>query len=53
MVGVLLHRHGASLFLGVRQIHAGARVLAVLLTLETAIILILNVGILFNSPTDQ
>jgi len=42
---------GASLFLGVRQIHAGARVLAVLLTLETAIILILNVGILANSPT--
>lgn len=42
---------GASLFLGVRQIHAGARVLAVLLTLETAIILILNVGILVNSPT--
>jgi amino acid transporter len=42
---------GASLFLGVRQIHAGARVLAVLLTLETAIILVLNVGILFNSPT--
>jgi amino acid transporter len=42
---------GAALFLGVRQIHAGARVLAVLLTLETAIILILNVGILFNSPT--
>jgi len=42
---------GASVFLGVRQIHAGARVLAVLLTLETAIILILNVGILANSPT--
>lgn len=42
---------GAALFLGVRQIHAGARVLAVLLTLETAIILILNVGILVNSPT--
>jgi amino acid transporter len=42
---------GASLFLGVRQIHAGARVLAVLLTLETAIILVLNIGILFNSPT--
>jgi amino acid transporter len=41
---------GASLFLGVRQIHAGARVLAVLLTLETAIILVLNVGILVNSP---
>jgi amino acid transporter len=41
---------GASLFLGVRQIHAGARVLAVLLTLETTIILILNVGILFNGP---
>jgi amino acid transporter len=40
----------AALFLGVRQIHAGARVLAVLLTLETAIILILNVGILVNSP---
>ncbi|KMO83078.1 APC family permease [Mycolicibacterium chubuense] len=30
---------GASLFLGVRQIHAGARVLAVLLTLETGVIL--------------
>lgn len=42
---------GASLFLGVRQIHAGARVLAVLLTLETGVILILNVGILVNSPT--
>ena len=42
---------GASLFLGVRQIHAGARVLAVLLTLETVIILVLNVGILVNSPT--
>ena len=42
---------GAALFLGVRRIHAGARVLAVLLTLETAIILILNIGILFNGPT--
>ena len=42
---------GASLILGVRQIHAGARVLAVLLTLETAIIVILNVGILVHSPT--
>ncbi|MET0453547.1 MAG: APC family permease [Mycobacterium sp.] len=42
---------GAALFLGVRKIHAGARVLAVLLTLETAIILILNIGILFNGPT--
>ena len=41
----------AAVFLGVRQIHAGARVLAVLLTLETGIIIILNVGILFNSPT--
>jgi amino acid transporter len=41
---------GAAVFLGVRQIHAGARVLAVLLTLETGIILILNIGILFNSP---
>lgn len=41
---------GASLFLGVRQIHAGARVLAVLLTLETGVILVLNIGILFNSP---
>lgn len=40
----------ASLFLGVRQIHAGTRVLAVLLTLETGIIVVLNVGILFNSP---
>ncbi|OAN38974.1 APC family permease [Mycolicibacterium iranicum] len=42
---------GASLFLGVRQIHAGARVLAVLLTLETGVIVILNIGILLNSPT--
>jgi amino acid transporter len=41
----------ASLFLGVRQIHAGARVLAVLLTLETGVILVLNIGILINSPT--
>ena len=41
---------GASLFLGVRQIHAGARVLAVLLTLETGVILVLNIGILVNSP---
>lgn len=41
----------AALFLGVRQIHAGARVLAVLLTLETGIILVLDIGILFNSPT--
>ncbi|MGV0806591.1 APC family permease [Mycolicibacterium setense] len=41
---------GASLFLGVRQIHAGARVLAVLLTLETGVILVLNIGILINSP---
>jgi amino acid transporter len=41
----------ASLFLGVRQIHAGARVLAVLLTLETGVILVLNIGILVNSPT--
>ncbi|WP_422745737.1 APC family permease [Mycobacterium sp. WMMD1722] len=41
---------GASVFLGVRQIHAGARVLAVLLTLETSIILILNIAILVNSP---
>ncbi|GAB3231096.1 APC family permease [Mycolicibacterium hippocampi] len=42
---------GASLFLGIRQIHVGTRVLAVLLTLETGIIALLNVGILFNSPT--
>lgn len=42
---------GASLFLGVRQIHVGTRVLAVLLTLETGIILLLDVGILSNSPT--
>lgn len=42
---------GAALFLGIRQIHAGAMVLAVLLTLETGVILILNVGILVNSPT--
>jgi amino acid transporter len=42
---------GVSLFLGVRQIHAGARVLAVLLTLETGVILVLNIGILVNSPT--
>ncbi|MBX7448701.1 APC family permease [Mycolicibacterium sp. 3033] len=41
---------GASLFLGVRQIHAGARVLAVLLTLETGVILVLDIGILVNSP---
>ncbi|OMB95330.1 hypothetical protein A5733_13140 [Mycobacterium sp. NS-7484] len=41
---------GASLFLGVRQIHAGTRVLAVLLTLETGIIVVLNAGILVNSP---
>lgn len=42
---------GASLFLGVRQIHVGTKVLAVLLTLETGIILLLDVGILSNSPT--
>lgn len=42
---------GAALFLGIRQIHVGTRVLAVLLTLETSIIVLLNVGILFNSPT--
>lgn len=42
---------GASLFLGIRQIHVGTRVLAVLLTWETGIIALLNVGILFNSPT--
>lgn len=42
---------GASLFLGVRQIHVGTRVLAVLLTLETGIILLLDFGILSNSPT--
>lgn len=42
---------GAALFLGVRQIHVGTRVLAVLLTLETGIILLLNIGILVNSPT--
>ncbi|UXA18120.1 APC family permease [Mycobacterium sp. SMC-4] len=42
---------GTSLFLGVRQIHVGTRVLAVLLTLETGIILLLNIGILVNSPT--
>src|SRR5882757_1306022 len=41
----------AALLLGVRQIHAGARVLAVLLTLETVIILILDVGILVAGPT--
>jgi len=40
----------AALLLGVRQIHAGARVLAVLLTLETVIILILDVGILVAGP---
>ncbi|MGW5151831.1 APC family permease [Rhodococcus koreensis] len=42
---------GACLFLGVRQLHAGARVLAVLLTLETLIIIVLNVGIVINGPT--
>jgi amino acid transporter len=41
---------GACLFLGLRQIHAGAQVLAVLLTLETTIIMILNIGILFRGP---
>ena len=38
----------ATLLLGVRHIHSGARVLAVLLTLETGIIAILDIGILSN-----
>jgi amino acid transporter len=36
------------LWLGLRRLHAGAVVLAVLLTLETIIILILDLGILFG-----
>lgn len=39
------------LMLGVNRIHSGARVLGVLLTLETAVIVILDVAILFRSPT--
>jgi amino acid transporter len=39
------------LILGVNRIHSGARVLGVLLTLETAVIVILDVAILFRSPT--
>ncbi|MTD52451.1 APC family permease [Amycolatopsis pithecellobii] len=39
------------LVLGVNRIHSGARVLGALLTLETAVIIVLNVAILFNSDT--
>jgi len=39
----------ACLMLGVRRLEAGARVLAVLLTLETAIIVVLDVMIAFGS----
>lgn len=44
----------ASLALGVRRLHAGAMVLGVLLTLETAVIAILDVAILFgpSRPTE-
>lgn len=39
------------LVLGINHIHSGARVLGVLLTLETAVVIALNVAILFNSET--
>jgi len=39
------------LLLGVNRIHSGARVLGVLLTLETAVVLVLDVAIVLRSPT--
>lgn len=41
---------GACLMLGVRRLHAGAVVLGVLLTLETAIIALLDGGIIATGP---
>lgn len=42
---------GACLLLGVNRIHSGALVLGLLLSLETAVILVLDIAILVNSPT--
>jgi amino acid transporter len=41
----------ACLWLGLRRLHAGAVVLAILLTLETAVILVLDIGILMSNNT--
>ncbi|WP_208719402.1 APC family permease [Pantoea cypripedii] len=41
----------ACLWLGLRRLHAGAMVLATLLTLETLIIVLLDLGILFSPST--
>ncbi|MCS5992097.1 hypothetical protein LNP02_28485 [Klebsiella variicola subsp. variicola] len=41
----------ACLWLGLRRLHAGAMVLATLLTLETLIILALDLGIIFSPAT--
>lgn len=41
----------ACLWLGLRRLHAGAVVLAILLTLETAVILVLDIGILMSNTT--
>lgn len=41
----------ACLWLGLRKLHAGAVVLAVLLTLETVVILVLDIGILVSNTT--